>query len=177
MKIWDDLRNYFYKKSLLKRMARNHTDRIITNLSDAQSVGIIYDSSNPDNDIIITKFAEHLRTEGKMVDILCFVNDTKTDHKADVMVFNKKSLSWYRTPQDEQVEKFAKNNFDLLLACFTAESFPLEYVAGISNANWRVGTYNANKTGLYDFMINVGGKNDLSYFLEQTTHFLNQVKV
>lgn len=176
MKLWDDIRNYFYNRNIKARISALKAPRKITNLIDAKSVGIIYDSTNPDHDIIITKFAENLRKQGKSVDLLGFVNDTKIDHKADIVVFNKKSLSWTRIPVDERVEKFAERNFDLFFAAFTTENLPLEYIARISKAKWRVGNFEESKTDYYDLMINLGGKNDLQYFLDQSIHFLNQIK-
>ena len=176
MKLWDDIRNYFYKRNLAERVAGLKVERVIINLDDTKTVGIIYDSTNPDNDIIITKFAGGLRKDGKTVDILGFVNDKKIDHKADIIVFNSKNLAWTRVPVDERVEAFAGKNFDILLACFIGENFPLEYVAAISNARWRVGVYDENKTDRYDMMINLGDKNDIQYFLEQATYFLKQIQ-
>ena len=176
MQLWDDIRNYFYRKNIEKKLEGLKPERILTNLHDAKSIGIVYDSTNPDNDIIITKFAEHLRTEGKTVDILGFVDDKKIDHKADVLIFNTKNLSWNRTPDDDRVEKFADKNFDLLFSAFTEENFPLEYVARTSKAKWRLGTFDEKKTDYYDMMINLSGKNDLQYFLDQSTHFLNKIQ-
>ena len=176
MELWDNIRNYFYRKNIEKTLAGLNPKRVLTNLHDAKTVGIVYNSTNPDNDIIITKFAEHLRKEGKTVDILGFVDDKKIDHKADVLIFNPNNLSWYRTPSDERVEKFADKNFDLLLAAFTEENFPLEYVARTSKAKWRLGIFDEKKTDYYDMMINMSGKNDLQHFLEQSTHFLNKIQ-
>ena len=99
MKLWDNIRNYFYRQGVEERLNGFHADRQISNLNDAKSVGIIYDSTNPDNDIIITKFAEHLRNDGKVVEILGYVDDKKIDHKADITVFNKRNLNWARIPQ------------------------------------------------------------------------------
>ena len=176
MELWDNIRNYFYRKNIEKTLAGLNPKRVLTNLHDAKTVGIVYNSTNPDNDIIITKFAEHLRKEGKTVDILGFVDDKKIDHKADVLIFNPNNLSWYRTPSDERVEKFADKNFDLLLAAFTEENFPLEYVARTSKAKWRLVIFDEKKTDYYDMMINMSGKNDLQHFLEQSTHFLNKIQ-
>ncbi len=176
MKLWDDIRNYFYKRNIDARLSALKASRKIINLTDAKSVGIIYDSTNPDNDIIITKFAENLRKQGKTVDLLGFINDKKIDHKADVIVFNTKNLSWTQVPVDDRVEKFADKNFDLLFAAFIDENLPLEYVARISKAKWRVGSFAESKTDYYELMINLGGNNDLQYFLDQSTHFLNQIK-
>ena len=176
MKLWDDIRNYFYKRNLAERVAGLKVQRAVINFDDTKSVGIIYDSTNPDNDTIITKFAEGLRKDGKTVEILGFVNDKKTDHKADIIVFNTKNLDWTRVPADERVEAFAGENFDILLACFIGESFPLEFVAAISNARWRLGVYEENKTDRYDMMVKLGDKSDIQYFLEQAIYFLKQIK-
>ncbi|MDB5282367.1 MAG: hypothetical protein JWO06_1442 [Bacteroidota bacterium] len=176
MKLWDDIRNYFYKRNLAERISGLKVKRNIINLDDSKSVGIIYDSTNPDNDIIITKFAEGLRKDGKTVDILGYVNDKKIDHKADILVFNKKNLSWTQVPDDTRVEQFAAKKFDLLLACFIGQNLPLEYVAAISNARWRLGVYAANKTEYYDMMINLGEKNNIQYLLDQAIYFLKQIK-
>lgn len=175
MKWWDNLRNYFYQKNIAEKLSGVKVKRVITNLTDAKSVGIVYNSTNPDNDIIITKFAEELRKQAKTVDILGFVNDTKIDHKADILVFNKKNLTWTQTPKDERVENFASRNFDLLFAAFVEENLPLEYVVRTSQAKWRVGSFDEKKTDSYELMINLGGKNDLSYFLQQATQFLNKI--
>jgi hypothetical protein len=176
MKWWDELRNYFYRKNIEQKLAGLKRKSMLTNLHDAQTVGILYDSTNPDNDIIITKFAESLRHQGKTVDILGFVDDKKIDHKADVQIFNSKSLSWTRVPADERATKFAAQNFDLLFAAFTAENKPLEYIARTSAAKWRVGSYDQKKTDFYDLMINMGDKTELQYFIEQATYFLNKIQ-
>lgn len=176
MKWWDDIRNYFYQRNIEQKLAGLKRKGILTNLHDAKSVGILYDSSNPANDIIITKFAEGLRREGKTVDILGFVDDKKIASKADVQIFNSKSLSWARVPQSAQADSFAAKQFDLLFAAFTTQNYPLEYVARISKAKWRVGTYEQKKTDFYDLMINTGDKTDLHYFLEQATYFLNKIQ-
>jgi len=91
MKLWEDIRNYFYRKAVERKLEGQNTKRVLTNLDDAETVGILYDSTNPDNDIIITRFAEQLRNDGKTVEILGFINDSKIDHKADIAVFNKKN--------------------------------------------------------------------------------------
>lgn len=176
MKLWDDIRNYFYRRSVESKLEGQKTQRTLTNLKDAKSIGIVYDSTNPDNDIIITKFAEQLRQQGKTVEILGFVNDKKIDHKADILVFNPKQLSWTQVPSDERVEAFANKNFDLLFAAFTSLSLPLEYVARVSKAKWRVGVYDDKKTDYYEMMIKVGDNAGVQYFLEQSTHFLNKIQ-
>ena len=176
MTYWDRLRNYFYNRTLEERVKNLNVKHDIINWNDAKTIGIVYDSTNTANDTVITAFAEKLRGEHKQVEILGFVNDKKLDTKPGVTIFNKKNLSWTLAPEDERVEKFAAQRFDLLLGCFTGENLPLEFVTRISKARWRVGAYAENKTDCYDMMVNVSSKAELPYLLEQTTYFLNQIK-
>ena len=176
MKYWDNIRNYFYRQNLEGRLKDLYVKHEVINLNDAKTVGIVYDSTNLANDNVIATFAQQLRGQNKQVEILGFVNDKKIDSKGGVTIFNKKNLSWTLAPEDERVDKFAAQNFDLLLGCFIGPNLPLEFVTRISKARWRVGAYIANKTDCYDMMVNVGDKTDIQYLIDQTTYFLNQIK-
>jgi hypothetical protein len=175
MQWWEKLVRYFYNRALAEQLKLRKAATAITNLADAKTVGILYDSTNPSNDIIITKFAEQLRNNGKQVEILAYINDPKIESKADIALFNKKAVSWSRVPQSDKAKQFAAKTFDLLLCCFTEENLPLEFISATSNAKWRVGAYSSNKTHCYDFMIQLGGKTDLQYFITQSTEFLNKI--
>lgn len=173
---WDKLKRYFYSRALNEKTIGADTRRTVINLADTKTIGILYDSTNPDNDIIITKFAEQLRNSGKQVEILAYQHDTKTEHKADVQVFNKKGVSWCGVPFDKRALQFAGKKYDLLLACFTAENLPLEFISAMSKARWRVGAYNKAKTNCFDMMINTGDKANVQYFITQATEFLKNIK-
>ena len=175
MKFWNNIRNFFYRKRWKQALAGVKVGRSIINLQDAATVGIIYESS-PANDSVIAAFADGLRKEGKKVEVVGFVNDKKIVSKPGIVVLNSNNVSWAKVPKGEGVDKFAGTRFDLLLACFTAENLPLEYIAGISRAAWRVGAYSNNKTECYDMMINLGGRKELPYLLEQMASFLNRIK-
>lgn len=177
MGLWQNIRNYFYRSNLNKRLEQVKPTRTVINLADAKCIGILYDSTDSNNDSLITRFAEGLRNhQGKEVELLGYVNDTKTESKTGISVFNKKNLSWAGVPRGQQVEEFALKKFDLLLACFPAENISLEYISYISHARWRVGAYANDKTFCYDLMINIGERKELDYLLEQMVSFLNQIK-
>lgn len=175
MNIIDRIKNYLYE-SVLKQKGSVRPTRSITNLNDARTVGIIYDSTNPDHDITITKFAEMLRNKSKTVEIMAYVNDKKIDHKGDIALFNPKAVNWYGVPTDERIGPFCNKPFDLLICAILEESKPLEYIAYLSKAKYRVGPFAENKTHCYDLMIQLGGKKDLGYLLQQMMHFLENIR-
>ena len=175
MNIFDRIKNSLYD-SVLKQKGSSRPARAITNLNDARTIGIIYDSTNPDHDITITKFAEMLRNKGKTVEIMAYVDDKKIDHKGDIALFNPKAVNWYGIPTDPRIGPFCAKPFDLLICAILQESKPLEYIAYLSKAKYRVGPFDENKTHCYDLMIQLGNKTDLNYLLQQMVHFLENIR-
>ena len=175
MNIIDRIKDHFYQ-SVLRQKNIGKVKRVVTNLNDAKTVGVIYDSTNPDHDITITKFAEMLRNKGKTVEIIAYINDKKVDHKGDITIFNSKVVNWYGIPLEARVNAFCEKQFDLLICALTSDSKPLEYMAYLSKAKYRVGPFDANKTNCYDLMIQMGNKKELSYLLQQMVHFLENIK-
>ena len=165
-------RNFY--NSVLRQRGSN-IPRKITNLNDAKSIGICYDSTHPDHDIAITKFAELLRSKGKSVDIIAFLNDKKIDHKGDITIFNAAKVNWYGIPNDERVDAFISKKFDLLLCPLTNPCAPVEYISYLSNAKYRVGPYDNGKEDYFDLMIQSGEKDTVNYILQQMLHFLNTI--
>ncbi|MBS1686837.1 MAG: hypothetical protein JSS76_19015 [Bacteroidetes bacterium] len=174
MGIIDQIRNYFYESVLRQRGPG--APRRITNMADAKTVGIIYDSTMPGYDTIIAKYADSLRAKGKTVEVLAYLDDKKIESKPGINIFNKKAVNWYGIPIDDRVAAFCNKNFDLLLCAITDESKPLEYMAYISKAKYRVGPFAESKTRLFDFMVQLDGRRDLGYLLQQATYFLDNIK-
>jgi hypothetical protein len=175
MDILERIRLYFYQ-SVLKQRSANRPRRSIVNLDDAKTVGILYDSTDPASDKIITQFSDMLLSKGKAVEVLAFVNDKKVESKGSLAIFNPKGVNWYGIPTDERVLAFSAKSFDLLICALTEESKALEYIAYISRAKYRVGPFDERKTHCYDLMIEVGIKKDLTYLLQQMQHFLASIK-
>lgn len=175
MNIIDRIKDHFYQ-SVLRQRGSIRPKRTITNLNDAQTIGIVYDSTDPDHDITITKFAEMLRNKGKKVEIMAYINDKKVDHKGDIAIFNPKAVNWYGVPTDERVNAYCNKPFDLLICAILRENKPLEYIAYLSKAKYRIGPFDEKKTHCYDLMIEMGDKTDLGYLLDQMIHFLEKMK-
>jgi hypothetical protein len=174
MNILDRIKNSLYRR-VLKQRGSIRPNRTITNLKDAQNIGIIYDSTEPDHDITITKFAEMLRNKGKKVDTMAYINDKKIDHKGDIALFNPNAVNWYGIPLDDRVSAFSNKPFDLLICAVLRESKPLEYIAYMSKAKYRVGPFDEQKTYCYDLMIEMGTKTNLDYLLAQMVYFLEKI--
>ncbi|HWB64991.1 MAG TPA: hypothetical protein VG603_15845 [Chitinophagales bacterium] len=176
MKWWNNLKRFFYNRSLNARLTTINLNHSVVNIEGVHSIGIIYDANNSANDVAINQFAENMRTSGKQVEILAFVTDKKMESKPGMALVNGKGVNWVDVPVEEKAFQFANKNFDLLLCCFIGENLSLEYISAISQAQWRVGVFAENKTALYDMMVNMGGQTSLQYFIDQSIYFLSQIK-
>jgi len=89
--------------------------------------------------------------------------------------FNKKDLDWAFRPRGEAVSSFLQQPFDILIILDKHPTIPLEYVAALSKAKFRVGPLTGN-TFCYELMIEATGAKDLKGFLNQVSFFLNKMK-
>ncbi len=175
MNIIDRIKNSFYQ-SVLRQRGAVRPVRTVINLADAKTAGIIYDASLPEHDAAVAKFAEMMKSKGKTVEIMAYVNDKKIETKEGMAIFNPKAVNWYGVPLDERVSAYCAKPFDLLICAITEGSKPLEYIAYMSKAKYRVGPFDEQKTKYYDLMIEMGEKKDLGYLLGQMTYFLEKIQ-
>lgn len=172
----NDIKRKFHRFSLQRQMKASKAKREIINLHNAKTVGIIYDATFPENNVLITRLAELIKRKEKTVVTIGFVNDTKTESNYGNLLFNRKSLNWHMEPSNDTVKKFINQKFDILINAFIGENLPLEYISALSKAKFRVGQYQKGKVYCYELMINTGKREDLQYLIDQISHFLNVIK-
>ena len=162
---------YFLKRKL----KAHHMERKATNLSDAAEIGILFDASDPDKISVVNNFADSLKRDRKKIVLLAFYNAPKKAINFNFSYFNKKDLNWRLEPHGNVVEEFIGRKFDILINAYIGENLPLEYVSSMSEASFRIGSFEKEKTYAYDFMIDLKGEDDLSVLMEQYRHFLQML--
>ncbi|NNC94068.1 MAG: hypothetical protein HKN92_00790 [Chitinophagales bacterium] len=172
MKTFYAIKEYFHKVALNKQLKTVVASRDFVNMENARSVGILYDATLPNNNIIVTKFAEKLKLNNKKVNVLGYVDDKKSETHPLNPLFNNKDLNWFLLPSNDKIKHFINEEFDILINAFIGERLPLEYISALSKAKYRVGPYSESKTHCYELMINMGEKQDLQYLLDQISFYL-----
>lgn len=169
------IRKYFYVRKLKQKLQQQRANRLLLNMEQALYVGLVYDSTEPDNDIIITKLAEELRNAGKKVVVFGYINDKKIDHKGDIRLMNRQNISFSYVPEENAYSQFVDQKFDLLIACFTTENLPLEYVVALSAAKCRVGMYQEGKEYFYELMVKLQPGQGVEDLIRQVKNLLKQI--
>jgi hypothetical protein len=170
------LRSYVHKYMLQKELRFHKPYREITNITDAKEVGILMDATDTDRTTLINQLADSLHTQFRKVHILGFYNFPKAALNLNFPHFHNKELNWYLEPQGHLVDEFIERKFDVLINAYCGENLPLEYVSALSNAKYRIGIYDPQKTYLSDVFIDTKDPSDLKAFVEQVKHYIYQIR-
>ena len=167
------LGDFFFKRELKS----NPRQREVHNLHSAQSIGILYDATERENMMKVSEFVNTLFKTKKDVKALGFVNlKGLTHHHMPMLQFDfffLKDLNWYYKPQNYIIKNFVEKNYDILINLCDSDCIPIKYLAGSSQAKFKVGKYEED-IDLYDMMIDVK-ENTLSALIKEIHHYLNVI--
>jgi hypothetical protein len=168
------LRSYLFYRAL-RTVQPAKAQHLLLNIKEVNSIGILYESTGSADDQAVAAFRNAMLQQGKTVEVLCLVNDAKVLSKENAAIFHRRDIGFNLVPAGGAVAAFTNKPFDLLLAAFTEENLPLEYISYSAKATCRVGVFQLNKTGAFELMVNVGAKKELPYLFEQSVHFLSKI--
>lgn len=175
-KIRKKIGEYYFKKE----NAKTHRLCQMTNLNEARKIGILYTVDEVPDYEWVEKFVTQLQGEQKEVKALGFVKNKNLIQrflpKLSYDFFSKKDLTWFYKPIHQQVRDFIEKEFDLLIDLSLNDSFPLKYIAGVSNALCRVGKFSEENTNYYDFMIDVKPSMTSDDYLGNIRHYLTVIQ-
>jgi len=171
LKNWQDqLRVYFLQKMMLKLEHRRHP----IPFEAAHSVGVLFDATEPDHRNQILPFIDALKKKGKQVSPIAFFNNKQDTSAFSFKGFNKNSIDWLGRPKKNILEQYSDKPFDTLICIYQGECLPIEYVAALSRAHFRVGPY-TNNTYCYDLIIDTTKNSSITHFLKEVDFYLHKI--
>jgi len=155
-------------------------DASFQNFSTAKNIGIIFNASQQETYEIAKKYIQTLsKKEGVKLKALGFVDSKEVldfyQKTNNFEYFSRKNLNWYGKPNNPNTQSFIETKFDMLIDLSLIDDFPIQYIVGLSKASFKVGCVKSNKE-FYDFMIDLGEKTNLKFFIEQLEHYLGMIK-
>ncbi len=174
MRILKSWQSRLRERSLQKKVLQSNCQRNPVAFNAAKSVGVLFDATDQFQRDAVLPFLEKLRKQGKEVLPIGFF-----DHKLDVSSyafkgFNKNDLDWLGRPKKEILESYTKEPFDTLICIYQKACLPIEYVASLSKAHFRVGPYTENPH-CYDLIIDTTKNNSVQHFLKEVDFYLNKI--
>src|SRR5689334_4688763 len=94
----ENLRREIHFRILNRKLKGNHVPRKVLRFTEARDVGILFDATNTDDALPVTKFAESLRPLRKRVTMLGYYDYRKPAISFTFPYFNKKDVNWLYMP-------------------------------------------------------------------------------
>lgn len=166
-------------KYMFKRLAKNidsNRERAVVNLSEAQSVGILFFDNNAQTKQQVEELIAYLKQRNIKAKALGYVNQKELDdkHKSNqtYTYFSNKDCNWYGKPKGPVITKFVKTPFSILIDLTLKERSALKFISGMSMAKLKVGVAHNQSA---DLMIDISKNKTLAYFIEELKHYLNLI--
>lgn len=169
------IRYFFFNKTLAGLIPQGVPRKMI-NLQQAKSVGIAYDATDSALDHAVKDFADQLKGGKKEIEVIGYNSHVKKDQVVEEFKFTNKETAWNYIPQTPLVDQFVAKEFDILICLHTEPCPPLEYIAAMSHARFRVGKYFASQEKYFEWMINDEEGHSIDYLIRQVRTFLSKLK-
>lgn len=181
MRLTAKIRSLLGRYQLQSELRKLKVDHETVGFDEAQKIGILYDATDEADFEFVKNYIKHIRTTYKKELLSMGFVDKKQLPKNQfpqygMDFFTRKNLNFKMIPTDPIVLNFIKERFDILINLNTARSFPLQYIAALSHARFRVGRYDKRNVASYDMMINLNGDPGIKTMLEETEVFLRKLK-
>ncbi len=145
------------------------------NYDSAREIIILYNAESIDQNVAVREYSRRLLKEKKSVNLLGFTKKIPADLAEPARYLSNADLNWIMNPRPARVGKILKTKFDLLINFYQDECLPLEYIAALSHAKFKVGRYQPDKTYCYDLMLQLKDSDNIEEFIDQVDHYLKYI--
>jgi len=134
-------------------------DAIACNLKNAKSVVIIYNATKLEDFNLVKEFVHRLREYVPLVKALGYVNKKELEdfhiQPLEFSFFCNSDLNWYFKPNEDSVEEFVKQQFDILIDLSFKEHLAVRFVLAESASMFKTVRYCTIEPNYYDLMISI----------------------
>jgi hypothetical protein len=173
------IRNFLARLSYRKDAAGLLHPRIMTNLAESRTIGILYIVNDVPDFELVEGFVGRLQKEHKEVKALGYVRNRNLINRflprLSYDFFSRKDVTWYYKPLHDKVKDFTDKEFDILIDLNLQDFYPLKYLSGLSKARCRVGKYSEDNMEYYDLMIEPRPDIPMNEYIEQIHHYLTVI--
>ena len=178
MQFIEDIKQKVGKWVFLRELKNNKRLKSVCNLSDAKSIGILYDASSESQIKDIKPFIDYFFNLKKEIKALGFVNHKQFSSchspKLQYDFFNRKDLNWYYKPQNYIIDNFIQKEYDILINLCDSRVIPVKYLVASSIARFKIGIYEENYQ-IYDFMISLNEDAGVIKLMSEIKHYIELI--
>ena len=170
----ETLRAALLRRSLRKALAAQKRRRKANTLTNAQSIGLLFDATAEKDRKDVLQFARTLEEQGKKVRLLGFI-DTRTPLGQTLFPqFTQNDFRWTGQPRGEAISAFISERFDVMLCLNTRQTLHLEWVAAAAQAGMKIGT-STDKQNDFDMVLETPAEKGVQFFVDQLDFYLDKI--
>jgi hypothetical protein len=146
----------------------------------AQTIGILFDATQPEELKMVQQIVRRLRDEKKKVRAMGFYNAKESPNmlnaKLEFDYFTRKQVNWHYRPRDPILQTYLEEPFDVLINLCSRPLLPLLYMVALSNARFKVGRFHARFLRFYDFCLTTQEAVSPKVLFDHAEHYLRVLK-
>ena len=176
--ILEEFRHKVARIYLRKRFAMVQRQRMMYDLSSAKYIGILCAPQDEACIVLLKEFLNTLSRKGIKYSVLGYFNKNKIPENflyltgMDFII--QKDLNLLLIPQNTSVDKFIQEPFDMLIDCSIPDYFPIEYIARLSLAKYKVGIFREGEP-YYDLTVDITKNRTIEYFFKSLDMYLSNL--
>jgi hypothetical protein len=165
-------------KILKKKLRYFKRNVVFHNIESTKTLGVLYRYEGKDSADFISKLFQEFSSHGIKCEAIGYYDDKNLPleyaPKASHTVICQANLQWSKIPKVDEVEKFINIEFDILLDLSQSDMLVFKYIASLSKAEFKIGSFHYEKDP-YDLVFIADSTSDQS-FVDQVFKFLHSIK-
>jgi hypothetical protein len=180
MELFRKLRVRAGNSILSGKLARIKRKPHYTNFYHIKTICLVWDASNPEDFVVLTRFQQKMAEINKEVKIFGYYPENGFPSQYTAIRYltclKKKEVNFFYLPVNLESESFIKTKFDVLIDINFKNHFPLVYITSLSQAGLKVGlTCTKPITSPLDVMISMKSPVNLERYLEHVLFYLEMI--
>jgi len=180
MELLESIRLKIGKYILLNKCSRIKRKVFYSNISQIKSIGIVWDSSNPQEFVHLSKFYQKMHERKIDVNIIgYFPGKNLTDQYIGnryLTTIRKQEVNLFFIPTSAETNNFINKKFDILIEINFKKVFPLQYISYLSIAGFKVGLFESeNAATPFELMMDIKKPADIGNYLDEVLHYLEMI--
>lgn len=180
MEMFKDTRLNIGKSILRKKMARMKRTRFNGNISNAKTIGLVWDASNPEELPTLSHFYQKMAEKNINVKIIGYFPGKYLPDKLTAIRYltclKKDEINITYRPVSHEASTFINTRFDILIDINFKDLFPLRYISYLSMAGFKVGIFGTgSENSPYDLMMEFDKSTDINTYLTQAIYYLEMI--
>jgi hypothetical protein len=180
MELFKNIRLTIGRSTLKNKVAVNGRKFNYSSFTNARKIVIIWDASNTEEFIQLSKFHQKMHERRISVEIIGYFEGKELPDQLTAVryltLIRRKELNFFYIPVSPEADEFIKKDFDILIDINFKKIFPLTYLSFLSRSGIKVGLLDSKPGDTpFDLMMELKGPVSVQNFLDQSIQYLEMI--